>query len=162
ARPSPNADGLIYRSEDSGLNWAPAAAPSNHWSAVACSVDGVTIVAAAYCDASANCNPGLIYLSSDSGQTWTPSSAPSNNWWSVAISASGTKMIAASDDRVFISTNSGATWEDGGTVPEAGYLSVAMAADGNRVLVAAAKHHNPGFLVTWPYAGLWRMADAPP
>src|SRR6267142_133119 len=55
----------------SGQIWMKTGAPSNSWSAVACSANGTTVVAA--------CNParaGQIYVSTNSGADWSVTSAP--------------------------------------------------------------------------------------
>jgi hypothetical protein len=155
-------DGLTYGSTNSGTNWFVTSAPRNRWSSIASSADGVKLAAAAWFDASTNFNPGLVYVSNDSGQTWTPSSAPSNSWSSIAASAEGSKLIAGSSyGGIAISTNFGATWENGGAPATGLYASVVTSADGNRTLAAAGRRDHPGFLVASPYAGPWRMANAP-
>ena len=157
-------DGAIYRSLDSGATWTQTSAPSNGWSAVATSTDGVRLVAAAapYSDGNGDrAGDGAIYSSLDSGATWSRTSAPSNYWSAVASSADGTKLVAADGsynppDLVYISTNSGTSWTDT-SAPGCQWAAVASSADGYRIV--AGGYGTP--LYTLPYSGPWRLADAP-
>ena len=84
--------GAIYTSTNSGITWTQTTAPVNLWSGVACSADGIKLVAVA---GGYSVAAGAIYTSTNSGATWTMSSAPSNVWTSVASSTNGTKLIAS-------------------------------------------------------------------
>ena len=80
---------------------------------MACSSDGIKLVAAQAFDSSSN--PGYIYTSNDSGSTWTQRGVK-GRWQSAASSADGTKLAAvqsydASENAgaVYTNTDSGAT-----------------------------------------------------
>ena len=117
-------DGSIYRSLDSGATWARTAAPTYHWTSLACSADGRLLAALGSGgeDSYFDRGPGWIYRSSDSGQTWTQSSAPYEDWASVAISADGTLQLAVANAQrspvtqlefgggLCISIDAGVTW----------------------------------------------------
>src|SRR5207247_498330 len=61
--------------------WQATSAPAEFWTAVACSADGIKVVAVQ--DASYG-GDGLIYTSTNSGANWRPTAAPSNYWSSVS------------------------------------------------------------------------------
>ncbi len=117
-------------------DWKLTSAPTNWWSALACSADGTKVMAAG--------NPSSIYLSSDSGITWTRSGAPLTNWVSVACSADATHIIAGASSLsgypswgiIYLSTDSGATWTRA-TAPSTNWSSVASSADGTRLLAVS-------------------------
>jgi hypothetical protein len=127
----------VYISVDAGTTWTQTSAPSNLWTSIASSADGVKIVAVAV---------GAIYTSPDSGATWIQTSASTNNVWSsVACSADGTKLTAAvgaadygygNVGPIYTSTNSGLTWMQT-TAPTNGWISVASSADGTKLVAAA-------------------------
>lgn len=79
--------GLIYTSTNSGFTWTTTSAPSNHWQAVASSIDGSKLVAVPL--------NGLIFTSTDFGTTWISNNVPSPRWSSVACSADGGRLFAA-------------------------------------------------------------------
>jgi hypothetical protein len=145
-------DGFIYTSGNSGVTWSPTGAPSNFWTSVASSADGVKLVAAAHWSSE-------IYTSSNSGATWTPTSAPSNYWTSVASSSDGDKLVAVGSGPypnwlyIYISMNSGATWTAADTPATFGdWSAVASSADGSNIVAVG---HNAICLLRSP-------APAPP
>jgi hypothetical protein len=89
--------------------WIPTGAPSLPWRAIACSADGLKILAAS--------DYGQIYTSTNFGVTWTSNDVPSFSWNSVASSRNGTKLFAAGKlpsspvGALYGSTNSGDTWQ---------------------------------------------------
>jgi hypothetical protein len=132
--------GPIYTSTNSGVTWAATTAPGTNWASVAMSAVGNKLVAAA--------NGGGIYTSTDSGATWTATTAPIANWQAVASSADGDIFVAAVgglgfpfgpsvQGPVFISSDSGATWT-GTDLPALTWTSVAVSADGSRLVAAPA------------------------
>jgi hypothetical protein len=144
---SPDGDGLMYASTDSGATWAPAFALPNLWTSVASSADGTHLVATASLnlppdEAAAMRGDGLIYTSSDAGMSWTQSTTPSDDWVSVAASADGSHLVAASRTYslgtnllggfIYRSANSGATWSKT-AAPRADWSLVASSADGAKL-----------------------------
>jgi len=119
--------GSIYISNDSGETWVQTDAPTNDWSAISCSADGLKLVAAAV---------DGIYTSANSGTTWTQTSAATNySWACVASSADGVRLIASTyEGPVFISPDSGATWVPTPVVSEDWPVSCACSADGSRLV----------------------------
>lgn len=75
--------------------WTPTAAPTNFWSAIASSTDGLRFGALARDDWSKQ--PGAIYLSTNGGVSWTAGSAPIAYWSCIAFSADGIKLAAATE-----------------------------------------------------------------
>ena len=172
----------IYRSTDSGSTWGRTSAPSNQWTALASSVDGMKLVASSapedHWDGTnySYIGEGAIYVSLDAGATWMRTSCPSNHWASVASSADGTKLVAAANSfptagplfgagPLYVSTNSGVTWTPT-SAPSNGWFSVASSSDGVN-LVATANgqvHTSADSGATWRLAntpavnGLWRAA----
>jgi len=118
--------GLIYTSDDSGSSWRTSNVPKEVWNSVACSADGTRLVAASG-------SGGIIYRSVDSGQTWAATGAPSGGWVSIASSADGHTLVAADGANVWVSTNSGATFQ--ATPVTNGYdpAFVACSADGTKL-----------------------------
>jgi hypothetical protein len=125
------------------------------WSAIACSADGVKLVAAYSW-------LGSIYTSTNSGTTWTeyqpgPYAYLSKYWDAVASSADGVTLVAAEhNEGIWTSTNSGATWEETGAAVSTGTISssVAVSASGVRLMVAV---YNAG--PSWQ--GIWTAVNPP-
>jgi len=136
-------DGLIYTSTNSGQTWTPTLAPFNQWTCVACSSNGMQIVAA-----NSGIGDCLVYSSPDGGLTWNATEAPTNQWEAICSSADGTQLVAADsgdgDGLIYASTNSGTTWEPT-TAPVGDWTSVAASSDGSRVMAAAST----GGIYTW-------------
>ena len=93
--------GVICTSQDSGNSWFIRES-NRHWSAIASSADGNTLVATE--------EGGQIHLSRDSGVTWTVR-APIQSWWSIACSADGSKLVAGGEQ----------LYTSGATVPVLAY-----------------------------------------
>jgi uncharacterized repeat protein (TIGR03803 family) len=124
----------VYTSTNSGTNWTfqtngvPRMEGIGY---IASSADGSKLVAAAGDDEN-----GPIFTSTNSGADWIQASnAPLARWYSVASSADGTKLAACAYflGRVYLSTNSGATWTNAG-LPAADWNSVASSADGTKLV----------------------------
>src|SRR5262249_46429458 len=100
--------------------WAETS-PRLWWGAVATSVDGRTIVAAAYRQGYFDPTPAPIYVSTNAGGSWTQTSAPTNGWSGVACSADGLRLVAvrgfgwfdapnSGRGSIYTSPDAGATW----------------------------------------------------
>ncbi|MGA2542527.1 MAG: hypothetical protein ABSG78_13315 [Verrucomicrobiota bacterium] len=110
-------------------NWTLTSAPNENWTSVACSYDGVRIVAATVASG--------IYVSTNGGGTWTNSSAPALPWSSVASSADGLKLAATAgyygpSGPIYTSTNGGSTWTQT-SAPTEFWRAVACSADGTKL-----------------------------
>ena len=129
------AGGAIYRSLDSGGTWIRTSAPMNGWMSLASSADGTKMVAAAASIYSAFDNQ--IYTSTNAGATWALTRAPTNVYWlSVACSADGDKLVAAGGGGIYMSPDSGGTWNQA-SVPNVWWMSVASSADGTKLVAGA-------------------------
>lgn len=118
--------------------WTQTTAPTNLWSAVACSADGTKVIAASGISSYGNTPNGSIYISTNSGGSWMQTMAPSNRWSSVASSADGTRLIAVAGGYptkgpVYTSPDGGTTWISN-KVPSLSWNSVASSADGSRLI----------------------------
>ena len=119
--------------------WMQTGAPTNGWSAVACSADGNKLVALAN-----RLNP-CGYTSTNSGLTWATNGAPGASWCSVASSADGIKLVAATvgvqveNPRgfIYISADSGSTWQLT-SAPSNEWFFVASSANGCELAALAA------------------------
>jgi photosystem II stability/assembly factor-like uncharacterized protein len=111
-------------------SWVASTAPTQTWTSVACSADGLNVVAVNH--------DGGIYVSPDAGQKWRRADAPDEPWTSVASSADGARLVAVSDSgAVATSIDSGSTWHEAGAPTNTWWSAVAMSADGSNVLAAA-------------------------
>ena len=172
-------------STNAGLSWMQSPVPSDNLSSVACSADGMKLVAAAraFWDSTAsNYVDGLIYTSSDAGSTWTPTMVPTNNWSSVASSADGGRLVAVAapfwngatrsyvgQGVIYRSSDTGATWTQT-TAPNTNWIGVASSADGTRLVAVSAPRWDEG-LRSWVGAGgiyssldsgaTWKRTSAP-
>jgi hypothetical protein len=85
--------GFSYISTDFGGTWtAKLQDRERRWTGVACSADGVRIVAVANWDVSGD----RIYTSKDFGETWT-AEASERQWSAVASSSDGYRLVALAD-----------------------------------------------------------------
>lgn len=93
-------------------------------------------------------------------QNWIQSSAPSIYWRSLASSANGSNIVAVSfsSSGIYISTDSGITWNSNSLHTTVGFNCVASSADGNRLLVGTTSHA----LFSSTNAGMtWRSNSIP-
>lgn len=130
--------------------WQETRAPSNYWTAVACSADGLKLIAATAGAIGEPYGYGRIYLSTNAGMTWELSSAPTQWWASVASSADGQVLVAAAHmegplaaGSLFVSTNAGLTWS-GGERYSGFWRSVASSANGSILAAVASINAAPG------------------
>jgi hypothetical protein len=138
--------GKIYTSTNSGASWSSNNVPGLGWSSVASSADGTKLVAAATATYAAmndtNGNPiitatGGIYTSTNSGASWNSNNVPEGDWRTVAASADGARLFAAGTGGTgfYGSTNSGTTWMSYAQPCFEAITSLALSADGTRLLV---------------------------
>lgn len=124
--------------------WTQTAAPSNHWTSVACSADGSTLLAASTLgDGQSPGGDGRLYVSTNAGANWTPTTAPTQHWASAALSADGAKLLCGAqlwyypEGGVWTSTNSGSDWVASAAPFTNGWPCLGCSADG-RIVVAGA------------------------
>lgn len=132
--------------------WTQTMAPYESWASVACSADGGKLVAAS--------SSTGVYTSTNFGLTWdtTLSTNTGYGWRSVASSADGSILAAGGGgtaaDQVWISTNSGVSWE----YRELGTY-VALSADGKKLVAAM----NPGSIIISTNSGSsWVVSTSAP
>ena len=133
--------GLIYTSTDAGANWNPTIAPSQQWVRVACSANGLKIVAAVgYSSA-----PGYLWISDDGGASWNvQNSSTAQALDGCGLSADGVNLLACASTvdftgLIYYSTNSGVNWVSTGLQY---WTGVASSADGTKLV--AVDDANPG------------------
>jgi photosystem II stability/assembly factor-like uncharacterized protein len=150
----------IFTSMDSGATWVTNYVTVENWAwtSVASSGDGGILVAAN----SHQVAPGVsIFESTNSGATWFSISLPPRvsapGFTAIVLSAEGSKLAAASGAGVYISTNSGTTWISN-NVPSAESYSVAMSADGSKLLAAA---YNGGIYTSTDSGTTWISNNVP-
>lgn len=135
--------GSIYTSINSGSNWTQQmGAPLGFWQSVASSSDGSQLVAV---DSGSG-----IFTSSNFGTNWTEqASAPTNaNWTSVASSSDGSHLVASEWDGntsvggIYISSDSGVTWQLTGAPSTNQWVSVASSSDGSHLAAVIGPNPN--------------------
>src|SRR5665213_2692063 len=131
--------------------WTQASAPNKNWQAVASSADGRNLIAGGqswtYC------------ISTNSGSTWTTNTEPQigsayGSWSAIASSADGTKFVGINSSVIWVSTNSGLTWLANNVPGVSFFASVALSADGNKLVVVDGKQSSPGLIYTSTNSGI--------
>jgi len=118
--------GKMWTSSNSGVTWQETTSPSKRWKSVASSAYGTKLYASTLGE--------TVYRSLDSGGTWSATSL-SNGYYDLACSADGSVVVAAGDSSIFVSYDSGARWWNlGAPVPVSPWRSVALSADGARLV----------------------------
>jgi hypothetical protein len=121
--------------------WTPTSSPSNNWNTVASSVDGSKLIAGSL---------GWIYcISTNSGTTWITNTQPqkgstAGSWSCIASSADGTKYVGILGNVIWVSTNSGTTWLSNNVPGVSFFGSVALSADGNKLVAVVGDYSSPG------------------
>ena len=122
--------------------WTLTSAPTNAWSSVASSADGVKLIAAQ--------TSGPIYISTNSGATWSSNNSPVGNWAAVASSADGTRLAAAANAGLtglfYLSSNAGLSWSTNNAFTAgnnyANWISISSSPDGTRLAATAEDFEN--------------------
>jgi hypothetical protein len=127
----------------SAQTWTPTVTPSVEWQTVTASADGRKLYAGSL---------GWIFgFSTNSGSTWVTNTEPQygsqfGSWIRIAASADGTKLAAVNYNAYWISTNSGATWTSNVVAGVSFFWSVAMSADGTKLVIADGHDNTPGLI----------------
>jgi hypothetical protein len=172
-------NGPVWVSTDLGATWQVTSLAYNSWSGVTCSADGRKMTAVSGEFNTITWNTFTIYTSSDSGASWTPRSSPTapdivNAFSGVAGSADGTRLVALVsakydpthptntvpwDGGIYLSTDSGASWQVGGTggTNNFSWAAVASSADGNTLAGLSVTNQRPP---TPPFRVLLLSRDA--
>lgn len=164
----------LYHSADGGNTWTTNNLPDSTWSAVAICSNG-TVMAAVD-------TGGFVYVSTNGAASWFSNSlAGGLAGASIACSADGSRLVVSSSGNgspvtfsasgysIFLSTNSGGTWQTTAT-PAVQWRQVTCSANGNRI--NAVSHDgcvftSPDGGQTWayisnpvlPWSGLAASAD---
>ena len=132
----------------------PAGNINKNWTSVACSADGVKVVATAWGD--------YIYTSINSGATWTQQTsagqAGKGGWQSVASDSTGAKLAAITQSDIWTSTNSGANWtvQSPPDLDSEPWTSIASSADGTKLAATNngfTPNGNGDYIYTGVYSG---------
>ena len=90
--------------------------------------------------------------------------APVNPWTCLTYSADGSRLIAANaalgDDLIYVSTNSGATWNPS-TAPSNQWSSVASSADGSKLIAADSGNGDGLIYISTDSGQSWSATTAP-
>ncbi len=154
----------IYTSSDGGTNWVHSA---TFQAALACSADGLRLIAVKAPESSGSSNPASIYISPNGGGTWVAPDSPAatNRWRAVAASADGTKLVAVGTSAtpgqtdIYVSRDGGSTWLPVG-LPQPAWQNVVSSADGRR-LVAVAVFPNKLY-TSADGGGTWTLQSGAP
>jgi hypothetical protein len=131
--------GGLFISTNSGVTWQATSAPAtNYWYGTASSADGTELVAVCAYDSFTG-TLGSVFTSTNSGATWVEANVPAYDWRAAATSADGSQIAVVSygNEEIYISTDSGATWNQSVSGSGINWNTVASSADGD-VLVEAS------------------------
>jgi hypothetical protein len=126
--------GQIQTSANAGVSWT-ARGSIGQWTCVASSADGSRLVA--------GITGGLLYVSPDYGATWVSVDITAN-WAGVSCSDDGARMIAVANNGsgVYVSMDSGMTWQQRANLPSTStlYTGAAASSDGSTMVAVANTH----------------------
>jgi hypothetical protein len=131
--------GQLYKTINAGALWISNGTP-NRAAAIACSSDGVKLLAAPG-DAGDHGTSGYLCTSPDAGATWQTNGPFSRRYWASVASSPDGKIIGAVDGNgssighVYTSTNYGGNWMTN-NVPQWSWQNIALSADGTKMIVA--------------------------
>jgi hypothetical protein len=137
-------------------DWSVTTMQQALWGGVACSADGMKLVADGYASG--------IWVSTNRGATWAATDTSATRWSAVASSADGTKLVAVSQDAagaIYTSTNSGLTWQPA-AAPSDNYHSVASSPDGTKLAAASYEAESWGIYTSTNSGANWGLTAAVP
>ena len=136
----------IYTSIDSGITWASNNIVA-YWGSVASSADGEKLIAVSHYSDIFNDSGAAVWTSTNAGLNWISNNVPGHIYYSAASSSDGTTLVVGCDSgSLFVSTNSGLSWQ-ATILPTTNWLgTVASSADGTKLVAAA--HNGPMFSST--------------
>jgi hypothetical protein len=153
--------GPIGLSTNAGDTWSLTYVTDAPWGDIACSADGATVVTTGF-------NFDMYYspvaISSDSGATWSVTNF--HNWaFRAACSARGQNIILGAFSGLYVSQNTGATWQLTQLATNQWWTSVACSAEGDRLITARSRTSwgaTSNLIYASTDAGLtWTVNDAP-
>jgi hypothetical protein len=136
----------IFTSTDGGVNWSTNNdSPVGYWTGIASSADGRALAATGQSIG--------VWISTNYGVNW--SSVLSSNATGIASSADGRRLLAAGLNRVYLSSDFGATWSSQ-TVTNLDSMTALSSADGARLGVACYF----GLVISTNSGATWMNANA--
>jgi hypothetical protein len=118
--------GAIYSSINAGASWSSNHVASLNWTGIACSGDGVDLVACGFNSA--------LYTSADGGLNWNAVFGVFGFFTGAASSADGSRVTVISNGgQIYTSTDSAGTWISN-NAPALAWQEVASSKDGNVVV----------------------------
>lgn len=140
----------LNRSIDGGITWAHnTLSPKLYWRNIKSNGDGDIIIGAIV-------NGGGYVISRDSGDSWANIIIPGLDTtkyaaYSVAISADSSTIVAGFGAKggswgsgcIYLSRDSGTTWNQITSLPSATYTSVAVSGDGSVIVVESSLQYGP-------------------
>jgi photosystem II stability/assembly factor-like uncharacterized protein len=139
----------LWPSPGLAQTWTLTGAPEETWRSIACSSNGMRLIAAG--------DEG-IYGSLDGGLTWLFLNP--NPSVSVACSADGTKIIASGPGAVYTSADSGATWQKDALTPDDQYY-VASSANGTNLVAVGYGGIFGSIYLSADAGATWTTPEAP-
>lgn len=121
-----NTDGSLFTSTDSGLTWTQnTTSGSAIWNKLSASADGTKIFAV---------RNGYMHRSFDSGATWINEGVW--GWYKIESSADGNTLVGIKQNGyVFLSRNSGDTWEQIDSLGNKNWRAASISPDGKNIIV---------------------------
>jgi len=101
--------------------------------------------------------PGPIFLSTNAGATWWETGAPKLHSSSIACSSGAGKLVAAADEGVYLSRDSGKTWQLSGLATKQVWRRVTASADATKLAVATGS----GVCLSADSGVAWTLSPAP-
>ncbi len=129
---------VLCVSTNAGATWWGTSF-TDSFEGVACSGDGRRIVAVSerWHVEGIPTPPGSgVYVSNDGGITWVDPNLPQLFWIGAGCSADGKVMVAGANS-VWVSTNSGATWQLSSTPGNGTYSSFSLSSDGKTIIAGS-------------------------
>ena len=129
------ASNTIWKSTDKGQNWSNSSNGriKGAWNWVCCSDDGSVV---AVCSYRLDHSTGYIYVSTDSGNNWSGEKAVNAGWQMMSCSSDGKIMIAGGNRQLWMSKDTGQTWNQVPTPINAD--AVVMSSDASTIVIGSA------------------------
>lgn len=153
--------GPIGLSTNAGDTWSLTYVTNAPWGDISCSADGTTLITTGF---NIDLNYSPLAISTDAGTIWSVTNF--HNWaFRAACSAKGENIILGAFNGLYVSKDSGATWQLTQLATNQWWTSVASSADGKRLITGRSRTSwgaISNLFYTSTDAGLtWTVNDAP-